>query len=183
MSPDSNSEKTPPTSSALIPFLPEFSKCRTMIEAAGTAARILTEELGAVGVIVLDEVGPIAARPTRLDAVMIAELSSAPDGISIGPAATILADMTVASFPVRNSVGMKLVAAWNPQTVLQAEEVRATAATLAEWIHKFRHRSDQSPGRHGPQIPASLLSRDDFTGLIETIPAIAYLAEMGDDGR
>lgn len=183
MNPGTNPQRTTPASSALIPFLPEFSGCRSLIEASATATRILTEELGATGAVVLDENGPVAARPVTIDAPVIAELSNAPAGVSIGAAATPLAGLTVAGVPVRESDGMRLVAAWGPKTALRAEEVRSTASTLAEWL--YRSRRDENGSRSGQmvRIPARGLKEDDFTGLIETIPAIVYLAEMGEQGR
>ncbi len=182
MNPRINSQRITPASSALIPFLPEFRDCRSLIEAAGTAARILTEELGAAGAIVLDENGPVAARPTNLDAPVIAELSTAPSGISAGVTATPLAGHTIAGYPIRNSGGMRLTAAWGPQVALRTDEVRSTASILAEWIHQFGQ--EDGGGRTRLRgIPARDLNQDDFTDLIETIPAIVYLAEMGESGR
>lgn len=183
MNPGTDPQRTSTASSALIPFLPEFRDCRSLVEAAGTAARILTEELGAVGALVLDENGPVAARPSNLDARMMGELSSAPSGVSIGPEGSPLAGLTIAGYPVRGSDAMRIVATWGPKTIVRPDEVRSTAATLAEWIHQYGQLgSERGPESHRAN-PFHGVNREDFTDLVETIPAIVYLAELGETGR
>ncbi|HNH86371.1 MAG TPA: hypothetical protein PLE93_04645, partial [Solirubrobacterales bacterium] len=70
-------DKTQPTQEVL---LNDLRRSRSVGEAAEVTARAAVEQFGAVGAVVSDRQGPIAARPTRLDPLTIAELTAIPEG-------------------------------------------------------------------------------------------------------
>ena len=62
--------------------LNDLGRASSVNEAAEVTARAAVEQFGAVGAVISDQEGPIAARPTRLNPSTIVELSTVPVGVS-----------------------------------------------------------------------------------------------------
>lgn len=169
----------PLKTSALIPFLGEIDACRSLDQAAGAAARIMTAEFGATGAAVFDFEGPISARPAGMDPGLIVTLGEAAEGGAEPPVADGV-NLTVLHQPIRSGDGLRIAAAWKPGIPAAVDELRMVAAVLVRWLEDAG--SDGARRIIEGSSGADLLNRRDFTNLIETIPAIVYLAGMGADG-
>jgi len=140
----------------------------------------MIEEFGAVSAAVFDSSGPVAARPVRVPPSLILDLGAAREGVSESSGPGAHGGLTFLSHPVRNSDGMRLSAAWSLATG-PWDELRTMAAVLAGWL--------ETPGGSGmrselrPGAETRRLDRESFITLVDTIPAIVYIAEMGGDGR
>lgn len=140
----------------------------------------MTEEFGAVGAAVFDSGGPVAARPVRVAPSLILGLGAAREGISESTGPGTHGGLTIMSHPIRDSGGMRIAAAWSLATG-PWDELRTMAAILAGWLENPEHRRVRSELRPGRETRR--LDRESFITLVDTIPAIVYIAEMGGDGR
>jgi len=166
--------------SALAPFLPRISACRSLAEVAGVAAEIMTAEFGAIGAAVFDSAGPVAARPVKIPARLIVELGATPSGLTTGAAGTPAEGVLLLSQPIHESDGTRIAAAWGSTTV-PWDELRTMASVLAGWLEEAGERGTRAAVRR--RSSTHLPEREDFTSLIDTIPAVVYIAGMGAEGR
>ena len=155
-------------------------------------ARAAVEQFGAIGSVVSDSEGPIAARPTRLDPVTIAELASIPVGVGVGPPDSALGDMTIACFSSPELAGMRLSAAWAPESSARIADLEAATNTLGVWLRQYSDPARDPGGRSftgpGPTATELEINRQEmdsrgFEHLIDSVPAILYTAEMGESGN
>ena len=172
-------------------LLNDLRRARSASEAAEVTARAAVEQFGAIGAVVSDQDGPIAARPTRLDPAMIAELTSIPTGVGVGAPSSALAGHTLACFAHPDLDGLRLSAAWRAESSARIDDLRAAANSLAVWLRQFadpaNERATRSTVGPGPEVPDFARDREalpegGFEGLIDSVPAILYIAEMGEDG-
>ncbi len=172
-------------------LLGELRRARTVGEAAEATARATVELFGAIGAVISDADGPIAARPTRLDPVAIAELTSLPPGVGVGPAGSPLAGMTVASFHPEKD-GLRLSAAWAPESSARINDLEAATNSLGVWLRQYsdpaNERNSRSYRGPGPteseyEVNRRAMDAEGFEDLIDSVPAILYKAEMGESGR
>lgn len=176
-----DAQPEPLKTSALIPFLGEIAACKSLDQAAGAAARIMTAEFGASGAAVFDFEGPVSARPTGMDPGLIVTLGEAAEDPPERTAASGRArKLVVVNQSIRDADGLRIAAAWQPGLPAAADELRTMAAVLSRWLEDAG--SDGARRRIEGSSGADLLNRRDFTNLIETIPAIVYLAGMGASG-
>ncbi|MCB0870555.1 MAG: EAL domain-containing protein [Solirubrobacterales bacterium] len=180
--------KKPPSMEAL---LGELKRSRSISEAAEVTARAIVERFGAIGAVISDSQGPIAARPTRLDPLTIAELTSLSPGVGVGGPGSALESMTTACF--RPAVGeLRLSAAWAPESSARIADLEAAAESLGVWLRQYsdptKEQSNRSFTGPGPTATEYELNRrqmdsEGFEDLIDSVPAILYTAEMGESGR
>lgn len=140
----------------------------------------MTAEFGATGAAVFDFEGPVSARPAGMDPGLIVALGEAEDDVTEWSPSGNSRKLTVVNQPIRGTDGLRIAAAWQPGIPAAIDELRTMAAVLVRWLEDAgadgaRRKVEGSSG-------ADLLNRRDFTNLIETIPAIVYLAGMGADG-
>lgn len=173
-------ETEPPEKSALIPFIPRITACRSLPEAAGVAAGIVSAEFGATAAAVFDSEGPVAARPVRVDPRLIIELGEAPEGLSRVGSGRPDENLTFIAHPIRNTDGMRIAAAWN-QATTPWNELRAMAGVLSDWIEDARSNGARTMVPRGSGTAP--LGRDDFNRLIDTIPTVVYIAGIGPDAK
>lgn len=173
-------------------LLNDLRRARSANEAAEVTSRAAVEQFGAIGAVVSDDDGPIAARPMRLDPLVIAELTSIPIGVGIGSPASSLSGMTIACFAHPDLEGLRLSAAWPAESSARIDDLQAAANSLAVWLRQFAGPADDSESRSftGPGPSATDYQRDSrsldsagFESLLDSVPAILYMAEMGEDGR
>ena len=173
-------------------LLNDLRRSRSISGAAEVTARAAVEQFGAIGAVVSDGKGPIAARPTRLDPATIAELSAIPPGVGVGPGGTTLDGMTTACFSRNEPDGLRLAAAWAAESSAQINDLEKAASALGVWMRQFSDPTDEPTNRSftgpGPTVSTIDRSREtlnskDFEHLIDTVPAILYTAEMGESGR
>jgi len=172
-------------------LLTDLRRSRSVSEAAEVTARAAVESFGAIGAVVSDNDGPIAARPTRLDPLTIAELSAVPSGVGVGAGKTTLAGMTTACFSHPEMDGMRLSAAWSAESSARIDELEFAANSLGVWLRQYSDPTSEPANRSftgpGPTADEYELNREKmdsegFEHLIDTVPAILYTAEMGESG-
>lgn len=173
-------------------LLGDLRQSRSISEAADMAARAAVEQLGAVGAVVSDGQGPIAARPARLAPQNIGELTTLPSGVGVGPDGSALEGLSVVCIAPGDQDGLRIAAAWSPESIARIDELEETVNTLIVWLRQFsdpanelRPRSFTGPGPAAPENrpgPEEIDPRG-FENLIDTVPAILYSAEMGKSGR
>ena len=180
--------KSPPSQEAL---LNELRRSRSVSEAAAVTARAAVEQYGAIGAMVGDSDGPLAARPMRLDPQTIAELTSIPDGVAVGAPGSVLEGMTTACF-LPEIGGLRLAAAWSPESSARVADFEAAANSLGVWLRQYSDpandkltRSFTGPGPSQTELELNRPTMDSegFEHLIDSVPAIIYTAEMGESGR
>jgi diguanylate cyclase (GGDEF)-like protein/PAS domain S-box-containing protein len=173
------------SAATLAPLLDEMSEAESVIELAGTAARLVVQLCDARAAMVIDDNGPIAARPTALDPALIAELWSAPASGSGDPRVSEVAGLHVVSFDLRTTRPVRLTAAWDEPDERAADAAKGIAGVLATRMEllESRTREDDLRRHHDQAAAEQRRSEEEFRGLIETVPAIVYKAEMGDSGR
>jgi len=172
-------------------LLDELRRSRSVNEAAGVTARAAVEQFGAVAAVVSDDEGPVAARPTQLDPLLLAELTSVPAGVAVGASDSALDGMTVACFAHPELDGIRLSAAWAAESSARVAELEEAAESLAVWLRQYSDPADEKsrsftcPGPAAPQYDMNREQMDaqGFEHLIDTVPAILYTAEMGESGR
>jgi diguanylate cyclase (GGDEF)-like protein/PAS domain S-box-containing protein len=181
------SDENPPSRSAasFAPLLDEMSGAENLIELAGTAAKLAVDLCGALAAVVIDANGPVAARPSTLDPGMIADLWSAPVAGGGAPRTSKLGDLNAVSIALATSKPSRITAAWAEVSPGSIDGLKAIAGVLANRIELFESRSREDDlRRHNVQVSEEQRRTDEeFRGLIETVPAIVYKAEMGDSGR
>ncbi len=182
-------DKTQPTQEVL---LNDLRRSRSVGEAAEVTARAAVEQFGAVGAVVSDRQGPIAARPTRLDPLTIAELTAIPEGVGVGSRGSVLEGMSVACFSHPEMDGMRLAAAWAPESSARVDDLEAGINSFAVWLRQFADpaaervkRSYTGPGPTATDYEQSRkrMDAEGFEHLIDSVPAILYTAEMGESGQ
>ena len=190
MSPDRRQPRVNPLPSQEA-LLSELRRSRSVGEAAEVVTRAAVEQFGAIGSVVSDSEGPLAARPTRLDPVTLAELTSIPIGVGVGPRDSPLAGMTIACFSNPELAGMRLSAAWAPESSARVADLEAATNTLGVWLRQNSDPANEEGIRSftGPGLTATELqiNREEmdsrgFEHLIDSVPAILYTAEMGESG-
>mgnify|MGYP001239122553 CR=1 FL=1 len=173
-------------------LLNELGKARSIGEAAEVTARAGVEQFGAIGAVVSDQEGPIAARPTGLDPQMIGELTSIATGVGVGAPDTVLRGMTIACFTHPDLGGLRISAAWAPESSARVADLEAAASALGVWLRQFANPADAEvkrsftgpgPAANDYEIDREEMDALDFEHLIDTVPAILYTAEMGESGR
>ncbi|MCB0861536.1 MAG: EAL domain-containing protein [Solirubrobacterales bacterium] len=173
-------------------LLGDLRRSRSVREAAEVTARASVEQFGAIGAVVSDPDGPIAARPTRLDPLTIAELTSVPAGVGVGKPGSALAGMTIACFSHPEMEGMRLSAAWAPESSARIDDLESAVNALAVWLRQYSdptleigNRSFTGPGPTSADYELEKEEMDSagFEHLIDSVPAILYTAEMGESGR
>ncbi len=179
----------PPAHEAL---LSELRQSRSVSEAAEVTARAAVEQFGAIGSVVSDNTGPIAARPARLGPQTIAELTSIPIGVEVGVPGTEVEGMTIACFSPSEHEGIRIAAAWSAESSARVEDLEAAANTLAIWLRQYSDPVTDDSGRSftgpGPSpeefdLVREKMDPEGFEHLIDSVPAILYTAEMGESGR
>lgn len=191
MSSESRPSRGKPTPSQEA-LLNDLRRSRSISEAAEVTARSAVEQFGAIGAVVSDGAGPIAARPTRLNPVMIAELTAIQPGVGVGSSGTTLDGMTTACFSHAELDGIRLAAAWAAESSARIDDLEMAANAFGVWLRQFSDPTDEPASRSftGPGPTATELERsrekldsEGFEHLIDTVPAILYTAEMGESGR
>jgi len=186
MNPGPDDKSTARSAASLAPLLDEMSSAESLIELAGTAARLVVELCGARAAVVIDGNGPMAARPSALDPSTIADLWSAPVSSGIGePRISRIGDLQAISIPLATTNPTRVTAAWDEDTPRGLEGLKAITAVLATHIELLESMDRENDLRRDHVIAANERRRteEEFRGLIETVPAIVYKAEMGDTGR
>lgn len=170
----------------------ELGRAQSVGEAAEVTARAAVEQFGAIGAVVSDREGPIAARPTRLDPMTIAELTSISAGVGVGRPDSVLSGMTTACFSHPDLEGLRISAAWAPESSARVADLEAAAHTLGVWLRQYADPADEGvkrsftgpgPARAGFEIEREQMDDPDFEHLIDSVPAILYTAEMGESGK
>lgn len=173
-------------------LLSDLRRARSVTEAADVTAGAMVEQFGAVGATVSGNDGPIAARPTRLDPAMIAELTSTQPGITIGSPGSVLAGLTVGCSRGDALNGIRIAAAWAAGSPARLEDLEFAATSLSVCLRGHSGSPDNPRNRSlagpGPMFSEYELNRQamdtqGFEHLIDTVPAILYTAEMGESGR
>lgn len=185
MSPDSDDSPTARSAASLTPLLDEMSSADSLIELAGIAARLVVDLCGASAALVIDDHGPIAARPSALDPSIIAELWSAPVAGGGDPRTSEAAGLQVVSIDLNTARPARMTVAWEERTDRRVEAVKGIAGVLATRMDllESRNREDDLRRHHVKATEEQRRSEEEFRGLVETVPAIVYKAEMGDAGR
>gem|GEM_PF-1046113 len=174
-----------------VALLNDLRRARSASEAVEVTARAAVEQFGAIGAVVSDQDGPIAARPTRLDPAVIGGLTSIPIGVGVGSPGNELAGHTVACFAHPELEGLRLSAAWPAESAARIDDLKAAANSLAVWLRQFGDPANESATRSavgpGPSLPDyrrvdATVPEGGFENLIDSVPAILYVAEMGEDG-
>lgn len=182
-------DRPPPSHEGL---LGDLRRARSATEAAEMAARAAVERLGAVGAVVGDSEGPIAARPAQLGPQTIAELTTLPSGIGVGEAGCELAGLTTACFTSEDQLGVRVAAAWSAESISRIDELEGMVSSLAVWLRQFADPADElrprsftgpGPAAAGLKLDRGELDAKGFENLIDTVPAILYTAEMGEAGQ
>lgn len=169
----------------------DLRRARSGSQATEVTARAIVEQFGAIAVVISDAEGPLAARPIRLDPLTIAELGAVPIGATTGSATGTIEGANIACLAPADLPGLRICAAWAPESMARTDDLQAAADALAVWLRQFTNpvngpatRSFRGPGPSSDEytkVRASLDARG-FEGLIDSVPAILYTAEMGESG-
>lgn len=160
----------------------ELNDCRSLAEAGKRVTAFMIESFGATAAAVFDVEGPVAAHPARIPAPLIGELGEIPPGVGAWSPVETESGLVAISYLVGGSDRVRVVSAWERTNSGSVSRVRTVAEVLAGWLEDADSDSIKREWPK-PEYRRHPLNNEDFANLIEAIPAIFYIAEMGVDGR